>query len=54
MVFQLRTTRFVELMNRTYDRDWYLGKIDRIREILGDQVGLSSDMITGFCTEFYP
>jgi tRNA-2-methylthio-N6-dimethylallyladenosine synthase len=38
-------------MNRGYSREWYLKKISRIREILGDDCGLSSDMITGFCSE---
>jgi len=38
-------------MNRTYSREWYLGRIEAIRNILGDECGISSDMITGFCTE---
>jgi tRNA-2-methylthio-N6-dimethylallyladenosine synthase len=38
-------------MNRGYSREWYLNKISRIREILGTDCGISSDMITGFCTE---
>jgi tRNA-2-methylthio-N6-dimethylallyladenosine synthase len=38
-------------MNRTYSREWYIRKIDKIREILGDECGISSDMIAGFCTE---
>jgi tRNA-2-methylthio-N6-dimethylallyladenosine synthase len=37
-------------MNRTYTREWYLGKVKRIREIIPD-CGISSDVITGFCTE---
>jgi tRNA-2-methylthio-N6-dimethylallyladenosine synthase len=37
-------------MNRTYSREWYLSKVDRIRELIPD-CGLSTDMITGFCTE---
>jgi tRNA-2-methylthio-N6-dimethylallyladenosine synthase len=37
-------------MNRTYTREWYLGKVERIREIIPD-CGISSDVITGFCTE---
>lgn len=48
---QSGNTRVLKLMNRTYDRPWYLGKIDRIREILGDDCGISTDMISGFCTE---
>ncbi|MBP1653417.1 MAG: modification enzyme, MiaB family [Bacteroidetes bacterium] len=37
-------------MNRTYTREWYMKKVDRIREILPD-CGISTDVITGFCTE---
>lgn len=48
---QSGNSRILELMNRTYDREWYMKKIDSIREILGEDCGISSDMITGFCTE---
>ncbi len=48
---QSGSSRILELMNRTYDREWYLGKIDRIREILGEDCGISHDLIAGFCTE---
>ncbi|GAB3774040.1 tRNA (N6-isopentenyl adenosine(37)-C2)-methylthiotransferase MiaB [Spirosoma horti] len=48
---QSGNSRVLKLMNRTYDRSWYIGKIDRIREILGDDCGISTDMISGFCTE---
>jgi tRNA-2-methylthio-N6-dimethylallyladenosine synthase len=48
---QSGSSRVLELMNRGYTREWYLQKIGRIREILGDQCGISSDMITGFCSE---
>ena len=48
---QSGNSRVLKLMNRTYDRPWYMGKIDRIREILGDDCGISTDMISGFCTE---
>lgn len=48
---QSGNSRVLELMNRTYDREWYLERIDKIREILGDECGISSDMITGFCSE---
>jgi tRNA-2-methylthio-N6-dimethylallyladenosine synthase len=48
---QSGNTRILELMNRGYSREWYLSKIDRIREILGEDCGISSDMITGFCSE---
>jgi tRNA-2-methylthio-N6-dimethylallyladenosine synthase len=48
---QSGNSRVLKLMNRTYDRDWYVKKIDRIRAILGEDCGISTDMITGFCTE---
>ncbi|MFN4006170.1 MAG: tRNA (N6-isopentenyl adenosine(37)-C2)-methylthiotransferase MiaB [Chitinophagaceae bacterium] len=47
---QSGNTRILQLMNRTYTREWYMAKVDRIREILPD-CGISSDIITGFCTE---
>ncbi len=48
---QSGNSRVLQLMNRTYDRAWYLNKIDRIRAILGEDCGISHDMIAGFCTE---
>lgn len=48
---QSGNSRILELMNRTYSREWYIRKIDAIREILGEECGISSDMITGFCSE---
>ena len=48
---QSGSSRILELMNRTYDREWYMARIDRIREILGQECGISQDMIAGFCTE---
>ena len=47
---QSGSTRILQLMNRTYTREWYMSKVDRIREILPD-CGISSDIIAGFCTE---
>ncbi|PWV57095.1 tRNA (N6-isopentenyl adenosine(37)-C2)-methylthiotransferase MiaB [Chitinophaga sp. S165] len=47
---QSGSTRILQLMNRTYTREWYMKKVDRIREILPD-CALSTDVITGFCTE---
>jgi tRNA-2-methylthio-N6-dimethylallyladenosine synthase len=47
---QSGSTRILQLMNRTYTREWYKAKVDRIREIMPD-CGISSDVITGFCTE---
>lgn len=47
---QSGNTRILQLMNRTYTREWYLAKVDRIKEIMPD-CGISSDIIAGFCTE---
>lgn len=44
-------SRMLSVMNRTYDREWYLERVDSIRRILGDECGISHDMIAGFCTE---
>jgi tRNA-2-methylthio-N6-dimethylallyladenosine synthase len=48
---QSGNSRVLDLMNRGYSREWYLAKIDRIREILGPECGISSDMIAGFSGE---
>lgn len=48
---QSGNTRVLELMNRTYTREWYMERIDAIRRILGEECGISQDMIAGFCTE---
>jgi tRNA-2-methylthio-N6-dimethylallyladenosine synthase len=48
---QSGSSRILEMMNRGYTREWYLQKIARIKEILGDDCGISSDMISGFCSE---
>jgi tRNA-2-methylthio-N6-dimethylallyladenosine synthase len=47
---QSGNTRILQLMNRTYSREWYLAKVDRIKEIIPD-CAVSTDIITGFCTE---
>lgn len=47
---QSGSTRILQLMNRTYTREWYMARVDRIREIMPD-CGISSDVIAGFCTE---
>ncbi|WP_116105344.1 tRNA (N6-isopentenyl adenosine(37)-C2)-methylthiotransferase MiaB [Lewinella sp. IMCC34191] len=47
---QSGNSRILDLMNRTYDREWYKSKIDRIYEIMPD-CAISSDVITGFCSE---
>ncbi|HSU29318.1 MAG TPA: tRNA (N6-isopentenyl adenosine(37)-C2)-methylthiotransferase MiaB, partial [Chitinophagaceae bacterium] len=47
---QSGSTRILQLMNRTYTREWYMAKVGRIRELIPD-CGISSDIISGFCTE---
>ncbi len=47
---QSGSSRILELMNRTYDRDWYLQRIEAINRIIPD-CAVSSDIITGFCSE---
>ena len=47
---QSGSTRILQLMNRTYTREWYQAKVDRIRELI-PECGISSDIIAGFCTE---
>ncbi|WP_345225431.1 tRNA (N6-isopentenyl adenosine(37)-C2)-methylthiotransferase MiaB [Hymenobacter koreensis] len=48
---QSGNSRVLELMNRTYDREWYLDRVAAIRRILGEDCGISTDMIAGFCSE---
>jgi len=47
---QSGSSRVLQMMNRNYSREWYMAKVDRIREIMPD-CGISSDIISGFCTE---
>jgi tRNA-2-methylthio-N6-dimethylallyladenosine synthase len=47
---QSGSTRVLQLMNRTYTKEWYLHKVKRIMELIPG-CGLSTDIITGFCTE---
>lgn len=47
---QSGSSRVLQMMNRTYSREWYIAKVNRIKELLPG-CGLSTDMITGFCTE---
>lgn len=47
---QSGNSRVLKLMNRTYDREWFIERLNRIREIL-PEVGISTDAIVGFCTE---
>lgn len=43
--------RILKLMNRTYTREWYMDRVNAIRKIIGEDCGICSDMITGFCSE---
>jgi tRNA-2-methylthio-N6-dimethylallyladenosine synthase len=47
---QSGSSRMLELMNRGYDREWYMGRINAIKKILPD-CAISTDIIAGFCTE---
>lgn len=47
---QSGSSRVLKLMNRTYDREWYLDRVNAIRRIIPD-CGISTDVITGFCSE---
>ncbi|MCL4144423.1 UNVERIFIED_CONTAM: hypothetical protein GTU68_013207 [Idotea baltica] len=47
---QSGNSRILEKMNRTYDREWYISKVDRIREIIPN-CAITTDFITGFCSE---
>jgi tRNA-2-methylthio-N6-dimethylallyladenosine synthase len=47
---QSGSSRVLKRMNRTYDRAWYLERLDAIRRIIPD-CGISTDIIAGFCGE---
>ncbi|MFK8101207.1 MAG: tRNA (N6-isopentenyl adenosine(37)-C2)-methylthiotransferase MiaB [Saprospiraceae bacterium] len=47
---QSGNSRILKLMNRTYDRAWYKERVEAIYRIIPD-CAISSDFITGFCTE---
>lgn len=47
---QSGSTRILRLMNREYTREWYMDRISAIRSII-PTCSVSTDMITGFCTE---
>jgi len=47
---QSGNSRVLKLMNRTYDREWYMNRVDAINRIIPG-CAISTDMITGFCTE---
>ena len=47
---QSGNSRVLEMMNRTYDRAWYMERVDAIRRIIPD-CAISTDIIAGFCSE---
>lgn len=47
---QSGSSRILKLMNREYTREWYMDRVKAIHAIIPD-CALSTDMITGFCTE---
>lgn len=47
---QSGSDRMLEKMRRRYTRDWYLSRVDRIREIMPD-CAITTDVIAGFCSE---
>jgi tRNA-2-methylthio-N6-dimethylallyladenosine synthase len=47
---QSGSSRILKLMNREYTREWYMDRVNAVRSIIPD-CSLSTDMITGFCTE---
>jgi tRNA-2-methylthio-N6-dimethylallyladenosine synthase len=47
---QSGSSRILKLMNREYSREWYMDRVNAIRRIIPD-CALSTDMITGYCTE---
>ena len=47
---QSGNSRILELMNRTYTREWYINRIDSIRRIM-PECAISTDIIAGFCSE---
>jgi tRNA-2-methylthio-N6-dimethylallyladenosine synthase len=48
---QSGNSRILEKMARTYTREWYLERVEAIHRIVGEDCGISSDFITGFCSE---
>jgi tRNA-2-methylthio-N6-dimethylallyladenosine synthase len=48
--FQSGSSKILNLMNRKYDREWYMRRIEAIKEIIPD-CGLSTDVFCGFSTE---
>jgi len=47
---QSGSSRILKLMNREYSREGYMDRVNAIRNII-PECAISTDMITGFCTE---
>ncbi len=47
---QSGNSRVLDLMNRTYTREWYMDRVNAIKTIIPD-CAISTDVIIGFCTE---
>jgi tRNA-2-methylthio-N6-dimethylallyladenosine synthase len=47
---QSGSSRILKLMNREYTREWYMDRVSAIHRII-PECSVSTDMITGFCTE---
>ena len=47
---QSGNSRILAMMNRTYDREWYMERVESIYRIIPD-CAISSDIISGFCSE---
>jgi tRNA-2-methylthio-N6-dimethylallyladenosine synthase len=47
---QSGSSRVLEMMNRGYTREWYKERIAAIKRLIPD-CGISTDIITGFCSE---
>ncbi len=47
---QSGSSRILKLMNREYNREWYMDRVSAIKRII-PVCSISTDMIAGFCTE---
>lgn len=47
---QSGSSEVLKRMNRTYNRDWYIDKINSIRQIM-PECAITTDIIAGFCSE---
>lgn len=47
---QSGNSRILDIMNRTYSREWYIERVDTINKLIPN-CAISTDIIIGFCTE---